>query len=46
MAIWYVLWPSGMFYGHLACFMAIWHVLGLFVTFKGNLVYFIRFGKL
>jgi hypothetical protein len=28
--IWYILWPFGMFYGHLVCFMAIWYILWLF----------------
>jgi hypothetical protein len=35
MAIWYVLWPFGMLYGHLVCSMAIWYVLWPF----GNVVY-------
>jgi hypothetical protein len=33
-AIWYSLWPFGIFYGHLVNFMAIWYVL------CGHLVYF------
>jgi hypothetical protein len=27
MAIWYILWPFGIFYGHLVYFMAIWYIL-------------------
>jgi hypothetical protein len=37
---WYVLWPFGLFYSHLAC------LTGFFGIFYGNLVYFPRFGKL
>jgi hypothetical protein len=36
MAIWYVLWPFGMFYGHVVCFMAIF----------GNLIHSPHFGML
>jgi hypothetical protein len=27
MAIWYILWPFGIFYGHLVYFMAIWYIV-------------------
>jgi hypothetical protein len=36
MAIWYILWPFGIFYGHLVYFMAIWYILwpfGIFFQF-------------
>jgi hypothetical protein len=36
---WYILWPFGLFDGHLAIFY------GLFGMFYGNLVYFHRLGK-
>jgi hypothetical protein len=35
-AIWSILWPFGMFCGHLVCFVAIWYILwplGLFFPF-------------
>jgi hypothetical protein len=37
---WYILWPFGLFYGHLVYFMAIWYILWLFGIF------FPRFGML
>jgi hypothetical protein len=40
MAIWYILWPFGIFYGHLVYFMAIWYILWPFGIFYGHLVYF------
>jgi hypothetical protein len=53
MAIWYILWPFGIFYGHLVYFMAIWYILWPFGIFYGHLVYFLviwyifsRFGML
>jgi hypothetical protein len=30
MAIWYILWPFGIFYGHLVYFMAIWYIFSRF----------------
>jgi hypothetical protein len=33
MVIWYILWPFGIFYGHLVYFMAIWNILWPFGTF-------------
>jgi hypothetical protein len=30
---WYILWPFGIFYGHLLLFMAVWYSLCSFVTF-------------
>jgi hypothetical protein len=37
LSIWYILWPFGIFYGHLVYFMAIWYwyhfpSLGIFFT--------------
>jgi hypothetical protein len=43
MAIWYILWLYGIFYGHLVYFMAIWYILWLFGIFFGHLVYFMVF---
>jgi hypothetical protein len=40
MAIWYILWLFGIFYGYLVYFMAIWYILWLFRIFYGYLVYF------
>jgi hypothetical protein len=37
---WNILWPFGIFYGHLAYFMAIWHILWPFGIFYGHLAYF------
>jgi hypothetical protein len=37
MVIWYILWPFGIFYGHLVYFMAIG-------VLYGHLVFFHRFG--
>jgi hypothetical protein len=34
----YILWPFGIFYGHLAYFMAIWYILWPFGIFYGHLV--------
>jgi hypothetical protein len=44
MAIWYILWPFGIFYGHLVYFMAIWYILWPFGIFCGHLVYFMAIG--
>jgi hypothetical protein len=41
MAIWYILWPFGIFCGHLEYFMAIWYIY-----FVAILVSFSRFGML
>jgi hypothetical protein len=41
---WYVLWPFGIFYGHLVNFMAIWYILWPFGIFYGHLVYLWPFG--
>jgi hypothetical protein len=30
MAIWYILWPFGIFYGHLVYIMAIWYIFPRF----------------
>jgi hypothetical protein len=43
MAIWYMLWPSGIFYGRLVHFMAIWYILYPFGIFYGHLVRFSQF---
>jgi hypothetical protein len=40
----YILWPFGIFYGHLEYFMAIWYNLLPFGIVCGYLVYFSRFG--
>jgi hypothetical protein len=40
MAIWYILWPFCIFYGHLVYFMAILYILWYFGIFYGTLVYF------
>jgi hypothetical protein len=40
MAIWYILWRFGTFYGDLVHFMAIWYILWRFGTFYGDLVHF------
>jgi hypothetical protein len=41
MAIWYILWPFGIFSGHLVYFMAIWYIFPRFGTMyqekSGNL---------
>jgi hypothetical protein len=40
---WYILWPFGIFYGHLIYFMAIWYILrpfGIFCWFYRHLEYF------
>jgi hypothetical protein len=42
----YILWPFGVFCGHLVYFMAIWYILGPFGLLYGYLVYFSRFGIL
>jgi hypothetical protein len=47
-AVWYILWPFGIFCGHLAYFVAIWnilwpfgiHYIWFFGIFYGHLVYF------
>jgi hypothetical protein len=38
MVIGYILWPFGIFYGHLVYFMAIWYILWSFGIFYGHLV--------
>jgi hypothetical protein len=40
MAIWYILWPFGIFYDHLVYVMAFWYILWPFGIFYGLLVYF------
>jgi hypothetical protein len=45
MAIWYILWPFGIFYGHLVYFMAIWYILWPFGIFNGDLVHIWLLGK-
>jgi hypothetical protein len=37
-AIWYILWPFGIFCGHLVYFVAIWYILWPFGIFCGHLV--------
>jgi hypothetical protein len=32
--IWYILWPFGIFYGHLVYFMAIWYIFPVLVYFR------------
>jgi hypothetical protein len=39
-AIWYILWPFGIFCGHLVYFVAIWYILWPFGIFCGHLVQF------
>jgi hypothetical protein len=46
MAIWYILWPFGIFYGHLLYFMAIWYILWPFGIFCDRLIHSPRFGML
>jgi hypothetical protein len=43
MAIWYIFWPFGIFFGHLVYFVAIWYILWPFGIFYGYLVYFSPF---
>jgi hypothetical protein len=51
-AIWHILWPFGIYYGHLAYLlaiwhmylMAIWHILWPFGISYGHLDHFTRFG--
>jgi hypothetical protein len=38
MAIWNILWPFGIIYGHLEYFMAIWYNLWPFGIIYGHLV--------
>jgi hypothetical protein len=40
MVIWYILWPFGIFYGHLVYFMVIWYILWSLGIFYGHLLYF------
>jgi hypothetical protein len=40
MPIWNILWPFGIFYGHLEYFMAIWNILWPFGIFYRHLGYF------
>jgi hypothetical protein len=40
---WSILWPFGIFYGHLVYFMAIWYILWPFGIFIAGLVYFSSF---
>jgi hypothetical protein len=42
-AIWYILRPSGIFYGHLVYVMVIWYILRSIGIFYGHLVYFFTF---
>jgi hypothetical protein len=42
MAVWYILWPFGIFYDHLEYSMAIWYILWPFGIFYGHLVYFVN----
>jgi hypothetical protein len=47
MAIWYILWPFGIFYGHLVYFMAIWYILWPFDNLVATwYTYFPPFGIL
>jgi hypothetical protein len=46
MSIWNILWPFGIFYGHLEYFMAIWNILWPFGNFVVILDIFPRFGIL
>jgi hypothetical protein len=39
MAIWYILWRFGIFYGDLVYFMAIWYILWRFGIFFVHLIY-------
>jgi hypothetical protein len=41
-----MLWPFGIFCGHVVYFVAIWYILWPFGIFCGHLVYFSRFGML
>jgi hypothetical protein len=34
MAIWYILWPFGICYGHLVYFMAIWYTYFMAIWYK------------
>jgi hypothetical protein len=45
-AIWYILWPFGIFCDHLVYFVTIWYILWPFGIFYGYLVYFSGFGML
>jgi hypothetical protein len=36
---WYILWPFGLFYGHLVYFVVIWYILSLFGIFFEVLAY-------
>jgi hypothetical protein len=38
---WYILWPVGLFYGHMDYFRAIWFILLPFGLFYCHLVYFV-----
>jgi hypothetical protein len=38
MAIWYILWPFGISFGHLVHLMAIWYILWPFGISNGHLV--------
>jgi hypothetical protein len=40
MALWYILWHFGIFYGTLVYFMALWYILWHFGIFFRHLVYF------
>jgi hypothetical protein len=45
MAIWYIIWPFGIFYGHLVYFMAILNILWPFGIFYVHLEYLLEFGR-
>jgi hypothetical protein len=36
MAIWYILWSFGIFYGHLVYFVVIWYIFPVLVKKSGN----------
>jgi hypothetical protein len=44
MAIWYILWQFGIFYGNLVYFMAIWYILWQFGIFMAIWYIFSIFG--
>jgi hypothetical protein len=43
---WYILWPFGLFYGHLVYAVDIWSMLWPYNIYYGFLVYFSHFGML
>jgi hypothetical protein len=40
MAVWYIIWPFGILYGHLVYNMAIWYIIWPFGILYGHLVYY------